>query len=86
MYRLGVSYIESSVPREADVDMRNSFLNPATPLTRQPSNSDDALGGSVYDPAYYSSLFEDGKDETYFCRVSSSLWRFPSSLSLSFYM
>ncbi|KAG5631291.1 hypothetical protein H5410_003008 [Solanum commersonii] len=67
MYKLGVSYIDCSVPREADSDMRNSFLNPATPLTRQPSNSDDALGGSVYDPAYYSSLFEDGKDETYFC-------------------
>lgn len=68
MYRLGVSYIDSSVPREADSDMRNSFFNPATPITRQPSNSDDALGGSVYNPAYYSSLFEDGKDESYFCR------------------
>ncbi|KAL3380013.1 hypothetical protein AABB24_000573, partial [Solanum stoloniferum] len=72
MYKLGVSYIDCSVPREADSDMRNSFLNPATPLTRQPSNSDDALGGSVYDPAYYSSLFEDGKDETYFCRGSQN--------------
>ncbi|MCD7456869.1 hypothetical protein HAX54_033390 [Datura stramonium] len=59
MYKLGVSYIDCSVPREADTDMRNSFLNPATPITRQPSHSDDALGGSVYDPAYYSSLFED---------------------------
>lgn len=72
MYKLGVSYMDCSVPREADSDMRNSFLNPATPLTRQPSNSDDALGGSVYDPAYYSSLFEDGKDETYFCRGSQN--------------
>lgn len=72
MYKLGVSYIDCSVPREADTDMRNSFLNPATPITRQPSNSDDALGGSVYDPAYYSSLFEDGKDEAYFCRGSQN--------------
>ncbi|XP_055818471.1 uncharacterized protein LOC129887409 isoform X3 [Solanum dulcamara] len=72
MYKLGVSYIDCSVPREADSDMRNSFLNPATPITRQPSNSDDALGGSVYDPAYYSSLFEDGKDEMYFCRGSQN--------------
>lgn len=77
MYKLGVSYMDCSVPREADSDMRNSFLNPATPLTRQPSNSDDALGGSVYDPAYYSSLFEDGKDETYFCRVRSSTLALP---------
>ncbi|CAN4091716.1 unnamed protein product [Withania somnifera] len=68
MYRLGVSYIDNSVPQEADSDMRNSFLNPATPITRQPSNSDDTLGGSVYNPAYYSSLFKDGKDEAYFCR------------------
>ncbi|XP_016552843.1 uncharacterized protein LOC107852295 isoform X3 [Capsicum annuum] len=72
MYKLGVSYIDCSVSREADNDMRNSFLNPATPITRQPSNSDDALGGSVYDPAYYSSLFEDGKDETYFYRGSQN--------------
>lgn len=77
MYKLGVSYIDCSVSREADNDMRNSFLNPATPITRQPSNSDDALGGSVYDPAYYSSLFEDGKDETYFYRVRSSTLELP---------
>ncbi|KAJ8574013.1 hypothetical protein K7X08_010524 [Anisodus acutangulus] len=82
MYKLGVSYIDSSVPREADSDMRNSFLNPATPITRQPSNSDDALGGSVYDPAYYSSLFEDGKDETYFCRddCASRIWSLDSAV------
>lgn len=66
MYRLGVSYLETSVPREADADLRNSFLSPATPsLVQHPSGSDDALGGSIYDPAYYSSLFEDGKDDTY---------------------
>lgn len=63
IYRLGVSYVDTRVPREADFDLRNSFLNPATPaaVVRQSSDSDDILGGSIYDPAYYSSLF-DGQD------------------------
>lgn len=72
MYRLGVSYLETSVPREADADLRNSFLNPATPsIVRHPSGSDDVLGGSIYDPAYYSSLFEDGKDDAHMLCVSN---------------
>ncbi|XP_050941262.1 uncharacterized protein LOC103491645 isoform X9 [Cucumis melo] len=63
IYRLGISYMETSVPREADYDLRNSFLSPATPVVvRQPSGSDDMIGGSIYDPTYYSSLFEDGQD------------------------
>ena len=71
MYRLGVSYLETSVPREADADLRNSFLNPATPsIDRHPSGSDDVLGGSIYDPAYYSSLFEDCKDDAHLHGVS----------------
>jgi len=28
MYRLGVSHVESSVSRDADFDLRNSFLSP----------------------------------------------------------
>ncbi|KAH7532255.1 hypothetical protein FEM48_Zijuj04G0000500 [Ziziphus jujuba var. spinosa] len=63
IYRLGVSYVDTTVPRETDFDLRNSFLSPATPaVVRQTSGSDDVLGGSIYDPAYYSSLFEDGQD------------------------
>ncbi|GAA0139181.1 hypothetical protein LIER_00782 [Lithospermum erythrorhizon] len=67
MYRLGASYVNSSGLREADADLRNSFLNPATSSTfnRDNSGSYEALGGSIYNPAYYSSLFEDGKDEAY---------------------
>ncbi|XP_075493723.1 uncharacterized protein LOC142531476 isoform X4 [Primulina tabacum] len=43
-------------------------VSPPTPsVVRRPSGSDDAVGGSIYDPAYYSSLFEDGKDESYLC-------------------
>lgn len=62
IYRLGVPYVDSAVPREADFDLRTSFLNPATPaVVRQCSDSDEILGGSIYDPAYYSSLF-DGQD------------------------
>ncbi|KAG8387401.1 hypothetical protein BUALT_Bualt02G0017700 [Buddleja alternifolia] len=64
MYRLGVSYIDNSVPRDTEADLRNSFLSPATPIIRRPSGSDDVVGGSIYDPAYYSSLFEDGRDDT----------------------
>lgn len=66
MYRLGVSYVDSTVSREADFDLRNSFLNPTTPtIVRQSSDSDEFLGGSIYDPAYYSSLFEDGHGNQY---------------------
>ncbi|CAA2975599.1 uncharacterized protein LOC111401241 [Olea europaea subsp. europaea] len=63
MYRMGASYIDNSAPRETDVDLRNSFLNPATPIVRRPSDSDDVIGGAIYDPAYFSSLFEDGRDD-----------------------
>ena len=59
IYRLGVSYVDTTGSREADYDLRNSFLSPATPaVARQPSDSDYILGGSIFDPAYYSSLFE----------------------------
>ncbi|KAK6145049.1 hypothetical protein DH2020_021869 [Rehmannia glutinosa] len=58
MYRLGSSNIDNSGARDTDADLRNSFLNPATPIARIPSGCDDVVGGSIYDPAYYSSLFE----------------------------
>ncbi|CAN6558803.1 unnamed protein product [Malus baccata var. baccata] len=63
IYRLGLSYVDTSAtPREADFDLRNSFLSPTTPVVpRQTSDSSDAIGGAIYDPAYYSSLFEDGQ-------------------------
>ncbi|KAJ6961148.1 hypothetical protein NC652_000137 [Populus alba x Populus x berolinensis] len=64
IYRLGVPYIDSLAPQEADFDLRSSFLSPTTPaaVARQCSDSDVVLGGSIYDPAYFSSLFEDGQD------------------------
>ena len=66
MYRLGVSFVDSAIPREADFDVRNSFLSPATPaIVRDSSVCDDILGGSIYDPVHYSSLFEDGQDNGY---------------------
>ncbi|KAA8550934.1 hypothetical protein F0562_002618 [Nyssa sinensis] len=70
MYKLGVSHVDSSAPREADFDLRNSFLNPATPdIVTRSSDPGDALGGSIYDPVYYSSLFEDsqGNGHSYGC-------------------
>ncbi|KAK4409268.1 E3 ubiquitin-protein ligase RING1 [Sesamum angolense] len=64
MYRLGASYIDNLIPRDTDVDLRNSFLSPATPsIVRHLSGSD--VGGSRYDSAYYTSLFEDGKDDAF---------------------
>uniref|UniRef100_A0A7N0T8Z2 Uncharacterized protein n=1 Tax=Kalanchoe fedtschenkoi TaxID=63787 RepID=A0A7N0T8Z2_KALFE len=65
MYRLGLSYIDSAAPPEIDADLRNSFLSPTPTFPaagRQTSDIDEALGGSIYDPIYYSSLFEDGQD------------------------
>ncbi|XP_071736540.1 uncharacterized protein [Rutidosis leptorrhynchoides] len=64
MYRLGSSLVDNTCPQDGDPDLRNSFINPATPLfTRPISGSEDVLGGSIYDPAYYSSLFSDIQDE-----------------------
>ncbi|GAB2286959.1 hypothetical protein Dimus_021347 [Dionaea muscipula] len=61
MYRLGVSRVESGISRDGDYDLRSSFLNPSTPaMVRQSSDAED-LGGSIYDPAYYSSLFQSGQ-------------------------
>lgn len=66
MYRLGVSYVDSTIPQESDLDLRNNFLNSAPPaIVRNSSGSDEVLGGSIYDPVYYSSLFEDGRDDGY---------------------
>ncbi|XP_031402506.1 uncharacterized protein LOC116212060 isoform X2 [Punica granatum] len=72
MYRLGVSHVDTVLPREADFDLRNSFLSPATPAVRQTSDPDDVLGGSIYDPAYYSSLFEDSLDNGFSNRSRTS--------------
>lgn len=68
MYRLGVSNVDSAYPSIPDDDLRNSLLSPTTT-----ANVDEALGGSIYDPAYYSSLFEDSHDVEHLNRVSVSL-------------
>lgn len=63
IYRLGVSRVDSAYPHEVDTDSRTSFLSPVTPAAvRQGPDPDEILGGSIYDPSYYSSLFEDGQD------------------------
>ncbi|KAJ0978088.1 hypothetical protein J5N97_013569 [Dioscorea zingiberensis] len=64
MYRLGISSVDSAPYRETDFDVRNSFLNPPIHgIVRENSTSDDILGGSIYDPTYYSSLFEDAQEK-----------------------
>ncbi|KAL3828850.1 hypothetical protein ACJIZ3_017652 [Penstemon smallii] len=66
MYRLGVSNVDNLNPRDTDADLRNSFVSPATPsIVRHPAGfDDDVVGGSMYDPAYYSSLFGDSRNGT----------------------
>lgn len=68
IYRLGVACVNS---REGDYDLRHSFLSPVAHAVpgRTVSDSDDVLGGAIYDPAYYSSLFEDGQDNKFFLQV-----------------
>ncbi|KAM0824054.1 hypothetical protein ACQ4PT_070464 [Festuca glaucescens] len=62
MYSLGVS---SSTPMYYEAnDARNSFLSPRSNSVRRSSMADDILGGSIYDPSYYSSLFEDVRNNT----------------------
>lgn len=66
MYRLGVSYIDGPSLQETDSGLRTSFLSPVTPaIARANPEFDEALGGTIYDPKYYSSLFEDGQDNGY---------------------
>lgn len=64
MYRLGASSMDSTVHRYANFDLRDSFLSTSSQVVvRQTSSSDDTSGGYMHDSAYYSSLFEDAKDE-----------------------
>ncbi|KAK1412010.1 hypothetical protein QVD17_32930 [Tagetes erecta] len=60
MYKLGPSLVDSTVPLDADLDLRNSFMGPATPrVGKTTSGSVDPIN----DPGYYSSLFSDNQDE-----------------------
>lgn len=69
IYRLGAAYVDTA-SRAADFDLRSSFLSPVTPaVVRQTSDSNEILGGSIYDPAYYSSLFEDSQENKSTCGV-----------------
>lgn len=74
IYRLGVSHVDTAIPREADFDMRTSFLSPSPAAVRRTPEveAEDVLGGSIYDPAYYSSLFEDGLDNGFSNRSHTS--------------
>ncbi|MED6183131.1 hypothetical protein PIB30_035263 [Stylosanthes scabra] len=67
IYRLGASYVDTA-SRTVDPDLRNSFLSPVPvtpPVARQHSGANEILGGSIYDPAYYSSLFEDAQENKF---------------------
>ncbi|KAF8035354.1 hypothetical protein BT93_C1399 [Corymbia citriodora subsp. variegata] len=53
----------------------------AMQIIRQGPDPDEILGGSIYDPAYYSSLFEDGQDSGCLNRVNQSGAQDDESLS-----
>lgn len=73
IYRLGVSTVDNTI-YHADYSVRNSFVNPSThDVARQNSNSDEILGGAIYDPTYYSSLFEDAQDKRCMPEVRSTI-------------
>ncbi|KAK9058520.1 hypothetical protein SSX86_023362 [Deinandra increscens subsp. villosa] len=60
MYKLGPSFVDSTVPRDADLDLRNSFMGPASPrVVRNTTGSVDSINA----PGFYSSLFSDNQDE-----------------------
>ncbi|XP_030547654.1 uncharacterized protein LOC115753254 isoform X2 [Rhodamnia argentea] len=83
IYRLGVSSSETVASQEPDFDLRNSFLSPVTPAAvGRLSDSDDVLGGSIYDPAYFSSLFEDRRDNGFSHGVKCFLTNFIACFSL----
>ncbi|XP_072960445.1 uncharacterized protein [Typha angustifolia] len=72
IYRLGVSSVNHTIYREADFDIRNNFLDsPTYDISRQNSNSDDNLGGSIYDRTYSSSLLKDANDKRHAYEVSN---------------
>lgn len=82
IYRLGASRVDSTYSHEVDSDLRSSFLSPVTPATaRQGPDPDEILGGSIYDPTYYSSLFEEGQDSGCLNRVNQTGARDDESLS-----
>ncbi|XP_074570404.1 uncharacterized protein LOC141827013 [Curcuma longa] len=65
MYRLGASTVDSTIYRADEV-------------ARQASTADEILGGSIYDPAYYSSLFEDIQETQHMPEVSSAPFQLQS--------
>jgi hypothetical protein len=82
MYRLGASSGNSNPSyHDVEYDARNSFLSRAGGVGRENSISDEILGGSIYDPAYYSSLFKDVRDNGHILEVNILICYFlPNSL------
>ncbi|KAJ0810446.1 hypothetical protein HanPI659440_Chr01g0027091 [Helianthus annuus] len=60
MYRLGPSLVDSTALRDADLDLRNSFMGPVSPrVVKTATGSVDSLN----DPGFFSSLFSDNQDD-----------------------
>lgn len=70
IYRLGASRVDTAaVSRDTDFDLRTGFLSPSPTTLRRIPESEEVLSGSIYDSAYYSSIFEDGLDNKSATRV-----------------
>lgn len=73
MYRLGAAIDTTDLYLPIDFDNRIgnfSSLNPGSPSpvanTRTMSMSDEVLGGSIYNPAVYSSCLQNSNEDSYF--------------------
>lgn len=73
MYRLGAAIDTADLYLPIDFDNRIgnfSSLNPGSPSpvanTRTMSMSDEVLGGSIYNPAVYSSILQSFNEDAYF--------------------
>eukprot|EP01018_Ginkgo_biloba_P026045 Gb_00755 [translate_table: standard] len=78
MYRLGVPSDSASHIQSFDVESRTNLLTPVSRSpapSRQTSISNEILGGSIYNPAYYSTLFQGRKDhrQVYEMRYTADL-------------
>lgn len=78
MYRLGMDQrgIDSHVDVEAQSGTLGSFSPASSPRTTgQFSLSDEVLGGSIYNPAYYSSLFSSPDEGHSFKEVDEQMYK-----------
>lgn len=81
MYRIGAHADDRELYQPVDFDGRIgglSFLTPdSTPAaSREPSQTNENIGGSIYNPAAFSSLFESTGEPYFGLEVTHGVGRF----------